>query len=388
MTITRTLHLGAMPFPSPQGTQAAVRAMVDALADAGREAHLLTYGFGGRVEGAFGFHWHRGPCTRPSASMRSGPSLSKVGLDLRMVRRVRALHARLRPELVVAHHVEACAAAVLASVGPVVFIAHTALGPELPVYLPRAVRAPARAAGRALERWLARRVSATCAITPSLARYLAESVDARAAVLTVPWRLPSPRTLAERSAARRQLRIGDADEVALYAGNLDAYQGWTDIVAALASRRERQPRAHLLVATASDPAPLLGEARRAGVADRLTVAPVEGEVARRLVHAAADVALVPRRTPGGLPIKLLDALARGVPTIAGRRATAGMDVRDAAVVATDDEPDALAHGWAETCANPTTARNLGEAGRRYVATMHAPGRFVRELDEVAGRIGA
>ena len=67
-----TLHVAAMPFPSVQGTQAAVRAMVQAEHEDGRGPELLTY--------AHGSHEHRPPwphhrirdLTR-DRSLRSGP---------------------------------------------------------------------------------------------------------------------------------------------------------------------------------------------------------------------------------------------------------------------------------------------------------------------------
>jgi hypothetical protein len=37
------LHVAALPFPSPQGTQAAIASMLEALASAGRDVHLLCY---------------------------------------------------------------------------------------------------------------------------------------------------------------------------------------------------------------------------------------------------------------------------------------------------------------------------------------------------------
>ena len=104
------------------------------------------------------------------------------------------------------------------------------------------------------------------------------------------------------------------------------------------------------------------EAVRLGVAARIRWAPLATERDRAVVHAAADVALVPRRAPGGLPIKLLDALARGVPVVAGARALAGLPLTAAVTVVPDDDPAALAEAVVRVASGPAAA-NASEGGQ-------------------------
>lgn len=379
--MTRTLHVAAMPFPTAQGTQAAVRAMLDVLAGVGHETHLLAYGRGAFEIGT-SFEIHRIPDLPGGERFRSGPSLRKVAQDAALARELRRLAARLRPDVVIAHHVEAAAACVAARVRPWIFVAHTDLGPELPTYGPDVLAGALARAGRVIDRTLAARADAVAAIAPSLRDVLEERSGRDVTYLPIPWPVPPERTDDERREARETLGLDAADEVLLYAGNLDAYQGWELVVDALARMAPRRPHARLLVATGSDPAPLHERATARGLADRLRLAPLDGEPSRRRIHAAADVAVIPRRAAGGLPIKLLDALARGVPTVCTARATAGLDLRGAAMVAADDDPDALASGALAVLAAPEASRELGRRGRAYVATDHTPARFARNLATV------
>ena len=157
-----------------------------------------------------------------------------------------------------------------------------------------------------------------------------------------PWPLPPAIHAAERAKARARLGLPANARVVLYAGNLDRYQGWETIAAALARLAPAQPALRWLVGHQSDPAALMDEARRAGIAERIDVRPLLGEAARRTLHAAADIAAVPRRTPGGLPIKLLDAMARGLPCAVVPRAVAGLTLGSAVERAAADDPEALA----------------------------------------------
>ncbi|MBK6575142.1 MAG: glycosyltransferase family 4 protein [Sandaracinaceae bacterium] len=338
-----TLHVACMPFPTPQGTQAIVGMMVRALRQQGHQAHLLTYAHGQPdPHTAMDVEPRRLPDWPRVRATRSGPSLGKLALDLRMVAALRAERARTGAQLLVAHNVEAAWACAAAGVAPFVYFAHTSMREELPYYLPRSMHLLSRAAGDALDRGACIRAASVFALTPALAMRLSP-LHPRVERVLPPFEMPA-HAPPSRTAARMRVGLPQGAPIALYAGNLDAYQGIELLLGAL----ERAPAEwYLLVATASAPAPLRALAAAHGVAGRVVFAPLGTEHDRAVAHAAADVALVPRLASGGLPIKLLEALARGVPAVANQRALAGLPLADEAhmlTVVDDDSPEALAHG--------------------------------------------
>ena len=389
------LHVAAMPFPTRQGTQAVVHAMMNARSGADYDAHLLTYGEGeGRPSTPrTAYTWHRA-ARLPFApgAFQSGPSPRKLALDLALVPTVAALRRRLRPGVVVAHHVEAtmaCLAGLGASSRPLVFFAHTALGPELPTYARRALEPLLARAGRRVDVVLCRRADAVAAISPALSAHLEDASGRPAVYVPPPWPVPAPATDEERQRERNALRLEDGDRAVVYAGNLDAYQGWDLVIGAVTRLRQTHPRARLVVATAADPSPLENAARVLGIAEAVrTVDLPRDEAGRRALHAAADVAIIPRRAPGGLPIKLLDALARGVPTVAAKRATAGLPLERVALVAADDDPEALANGLRTALSAPRAATDLGARGREYVRREHSAERFTHAMDALIASIAS
>jgi len=385
-----------MPFPSPQGTQAAVRAMAEASARAG-ESHLLVYGEGTEEAGSARFTLHRASVTGatsvaqrvlPAADLRSGPSLGKLARDVGLVLAVRRLAAQLQPDVVCAHHVEACAAAIAAGVRPLVFVAHTSLAPELPTYLPDSWRwlcAPALGvAGDVLDTALARRAEAVCAVSPALAERLSRVSGVPVRPIAVPWEVPAPIDVAERAQARASFGLEPRDEVVLYAGNLDGYQGLACAWAALSRLSATRAGLRLLVATASAERPLRAALGAHGFATRAIVTSLARESERRRAYAAADVVIVPRGAVGGVPIKLLDALARGVPVVAQRRATAGLAVDDLAFVCADDDEAALAASLAQALDARDALAERVLRGRTWIAESHAPRHFVVSLEAVQG----
>jgi glycosyltransferase involved in cell wall biosynthesis len=306
---------------------------------------------------------------------RSGPSLRKVVLDLQLTRALRDLHRELRPSLVVAHHVEAAFAAAVVGARPLVFFAHTDLGEELPAYAPRARRV-LRPAGAMIDLVLGAGADGLAAISPRLAA----AFGSRAHYVPTPWPVPEPISDLERRSARAAFRLAPDDRVLLYAGNLDPYQGWEHVLGCARRLVHDEHRTKLVIATDSDPTTAIDLARRLGIADHLRLARLGDEARRRAVHACSDVAVVPRRTPGGLPIKLLDALARGVPVVAARRATGGLDLSSVASIVDDDDPDALAAGVrALGCAREYSS----DRGRSYVGTAHAERAFLAAMNACA-----
>ena len=130
------LHVAALPFPSSQGTQAALLAYVNASAReaASRGGHvgLLTYAKGDGRELLLPNVVHeRSFSPVGNTSLRSGPSLAKVAEDAFLIRAIRRMNA----DRIVAHHIEAGLACIAAR-RPVPWVMHAALGPELPLYAP------------------------------------------------------------------------------------------------------------------------------------------------------------------------------------------------------------------------------------------------------------
>ena len=373
------LHVACLPFPSPQGTQAAIDAMLRASASVGRDPHLLTYAHGA-YETEANYAIHRIPDFPKLRSLRSGPSWGKVVLDARCVLETRRLARALRPSAVVAHHIEAAVAALTARVAPVYYVAHTSLPRELPVYFPRIPTRPVIAIASEVEARVCVQAAGVAAVAPVLTTLLGEGTR----YLPVPWNARSTIDAPTRARARAGLALPRDAQVCLYAGNLDRYQGWECLVEAVDLLRRTHPRAILLLATESEPGPARIEAERRGVADRTRFCRLDSERARAFAHAASDLTWVPRRTAGGSPINMLDAFARQLPVVAMERATAGLTVEGACLVTPNDDASALATAARTLLDDGVPATAISARATRYLETEHDAASFTRAMRELLG----
>jgi glycosyltransferase involved in cell wall biosynthesis len=371
------LHVAALPFPSHQGTQAAIRSMLDARVRAGRKVELFTYAAQAYPFSA-SFPVHRS-AGFPEVSLRSGPSLGKIALDARMALQLRRLVQELRPATIIAHHVEGMSVTSLARALPRVFFAHTDLSAELPSYAPPRCARVLRWAGRGFDRQLCLRADAVAAISPALGARLEQLSGQHSVHVPTPWPVPDLIRAAERARSRLALGLAADSCVALYAGNLDAYQ---DAESALEALRmlaaDGGKRITLLLATASESQAFLSRAVALGVPFRTCA--LRNELVRRQIHAAADFAIVPRGVSGGLPIKLLDALARGVPCALSPLAAAALPGLEGAVCAAAHTPAALAQVISRLACNASLRRELSQRARAYIADNHNDRVFGAALD--------
>ena len=139
------------------------------------------------------------------------------------------------------------------------------------------------------------------------------------------------------------------------------------------------PRVRLLVAGARPPRGLARRVRQAG--GRLVADPADLPA----LLAASDIALAPLLAGSGTPIKLLEALAAGIPAVATPAAAEGLDPALARCLAIPED----AAGWVTTLhaliANPVAARARAAIGAQLVRELHDPERIAAALDEVLQR---
>lgn len=381
----RILHVAALPFPSYQGTQAAIKHMLLALSAQGHDVHILCYAHRGYDE-RFPFTIHRLNSRVNDQSLRSGPSWQKIAQDAQLVTKLRALAARLLPDVIVAHHVEAAAATLTAGFRPL-FVAHTQLQAELPFYLNQAWEAIAAGAGALVETLLVKRALGCAAISPRLAQTLQHRHNTAVSYMPIPWPLAEPVAHPRREEARKRFGFDAQSKVLLYAGNLDSYQGWDILVPCLRILRASRNHVHLLVATESANAEIARHAVQQNVSEYLHVTHLQGETQRQAVMASADVFLVPRCLSAGLPVKLLDALSRGVPTVCAQVATGGLELT-AEVHIAKQTPEAFAAAAAEVLDDVAAAQAIAARGRAYIATQHSQAVFLEAFGRSCAHIGA
>jgi len=87
--------------------------------------------------------------------------------------------------------------------------------------------------------------------------------------------------------------------------------------------------------------------------------------------AAASVSIVPLRVGGGTRLKILNALAHGIPTVSTTIGAEGLALEPGRDLLLGDEPDAFARQVAALIGDESLRARLRENGRRTVTARYS-----------------
>ena len=321
---------------------------------------LFCYGAGAGPEPA-GLPLVRVPRALTPRRVRAGPSPAKPFADAALAAMlVRAQRAR-RFDLAIAHNAEAALAALCARAAtglPVLYVAHTLLGVELSSYAPELARPALDRFGRWLDRTFAARADGVLALCSPAAKELGR--EARGPLAVIPPGLDAAPPPGSEEVARICARFGlEPGRYALYAGNFDAYQELAD----LAEAARRLAPLPVVVATqqpeGAAPSPLR-TIRHRGFEDGRTLA------------FGAAVAVLPRRIPGGFPIKLLNYMEAGRAIVAHAGVAGALEHdREAWLLSPGSGAADLAAAVGALAGDPARAERLGRGAREALETRFA-----------------
>jgi glycosyltransferase involved in cell wall biosynthesis len=372
----RIATVAACPFPWPRGTPIRIHRIAEAMGRRGIDVHVVTYHLGEPLENA-SFTIHRIRDVPGYTRTAPGPTVRKLTqLDRMLAARLRNLHRDVRFHAVHAHHYEGLLAALLARAGvPIVYDAHTMLAGELPYYRTGIPPWLARKIGSALDRRLPGRAAHTIAVSESIRSQLV-AIGAvppqRTSVIAngVEWeRFPAPR------------RDRAPGETLIFTGNLGPYQGIHFMVRAFAALLERRPGARLSIVTESSFAPYEEEARRLDVRDRIDLTSAAFGDQPRLL-SEADVALSPRIQCDGIPQKILNYMAAGVPIVAFEGSAVHLVHEATALRVPNEDVGAMAAAIERLLEDRALARRIGDNAREEARRVHSWDRTAERIEGV------
>lgn len=362
--------VAACPFPAPRGTPIRIRRLAEGLASRGHRVHVVTYHFGmGTVDPAVTVHRIR--AVTAYRRLEPGPTVGKLAvLDPLLAAKLFTLLRRERVDILHAHHFEGLVVAALARAGrpiPLVFDAHTLLGSELPTYdlcLPSAVTRRLGAQGdRRLPRLADHVACCSGRIRDRLVEMGAVSRDRTTLV-------PNGVETGLFDGAVPWAPVTSHAPTLVFTGNLARYQGIDFMLAALRKVLDRRADVRLTMVTTAPFDAYEARARELGVrgAIDLVVAPLDRVPS---LLAGADVALNPRLSSDGIPIKLLNYMASGRAVVSFAGSAPGLTHRNTAWLANDGDVDGFAQGVLTLLDDRPLAETLGRNAQRFVRANHS-----------------
>jgi glycosyltransferase involved in cell wall biosynthesis len=340
-------HLYAGPFPSYQGTPFYIRHLLRALGDAGVGVSLACYGVSGyvSVEKMYGvmrsYAWGQ--------NLRSGPSFSKICFDASMLFKNIGAVWREKPSVLHAHGYEAlCVAWMLKKMYgiPIVYHAHHVMGYELAGYFSSSIlRKAMQHLGDGMDTFLPRCADALVVFDDDHKIFyrMAGIEEKKIHVIPAgidPQEITSPETYL---LDKLSVLLNHKKKWFLYAGNPDHYQNLDLLWRAFGLVVMKNPDAGLLIATPYPPHDFYRMCEKQLWKKNVHVYHCKTLEELKALHAYADVGVCPRSTWTGMPMKVLNYCAAGLPVVACRSACKHMLTSHEGVL-THAEPHSFAEG--------------------------------------------
>ena len=320
--------------------------MARALARRGHSVTVLCYGHGlGAADSEYKVVRSRN--VPGYQNMRAGPDFIKPLLDLNLAKRL----AKMTPDVIHVHNYEAPLIGVWAQRWhgiPMVYSAHNTMRDELHTYFrTRPVRSVAHLVGRFLDRSIPRMADHAIAISNDTVSFLKKMGCKEVSYI------PPGVDLSEfPDVTPADLPPGPW---VIYTGNPDQYQELDVLVEAM----RQVPKARLLLVSAAS----LDDWKNKGLPGLLCETTNDFSRVRALM-AAADIAALPRSVCRGFPIKLLNYLAMGLPTVAAIGSAPHMP---GMMLTPNRNPQAMSRAIQELLDDPYQRKKLSKLGREYVA---------------------
>jgi glycosyltransferase involved in cell wall biosynthesis len=360
----RVAMIAACPFPAGRGTPVRVLRLAEALAGRGHEIHVVTYHLGeGNPNAAVAVHrTRRLPTYR---RLEPGPTWQKLLLlDPLLAARVASVLRSHPVDLIHAHHAEGLLVALLARGRrriPIVYDVHTTLEAELPLYPLGGGRVALAWAGRLLDRRLPRAAAAVLAAHEDVRERLIALDPSLADRIAVGGSGVEFERFAGQDAARSR---GGPEPLLVYAGNLAPYQGIDLMLQAFAVLRRSRPDTRLRIVAGPGFEPYERLACDLGIREFVDLPPARFEdVPGHLTDAT--VALNPRTSCPGIPQKLLNYMAAGVPIVSFRGSAKHLVHGEHGWLVEDGDVAAFAGAIEHLLGNPELASRLGQNARDF-----------------------
>ena len=380
--------VAACPFPANYGTPGAIREMAETLAMLGHDVHIVTYPFGDDLPVKHAKVW-RPRYWRRSASVRAGPSVEKLLLDLLVLIELCRVIRREQIKIIHAHNYEGALigfAAKLITGRPLIYNAVSLMSDELPRYRFLRPAILARLVAALLDSFVAKVPDRFIAITAELREVFLSRGIAADRVTYIPLGVWTE-MFEQSNPAPLRLRHGIGQRpVVMYTGINSPFQRIDYLLQAFSLVIREEPAALLMIVSPLRHDPDLSAnralARELGVED--SVIWVENQSLAELPDylAMATVAVISRPEVPGHPLKLLNYMAAARPIVCFNGAAKGIRHMHDAYLVPDHDCRQMGQAIVTLLRDRELAGKLAAQARKTVITKFDWRELCREVEGV------
>ena len=368
----KIVMVAACPFPANHGTPAGIREISQAVAEKGHHVHIVTYHFG---EGPSpeGVQVHRIADIGFGRKMVVGPTKAKPIFNLLMVFTLCRVILREKIDLIHAHNYEGALIGYLARLftrRPMIYNAINTMGDELPSYNFFKPRIIAVWLARFLDCIVPRMADFIIAISKDLEGFLRKQRIPADRIQMIPLGVETKVFEGQDPLKVRNRYDMGREPLVLYTGTVDRFQRIDYLLKAMKIVCEKNDEAKLFIvaniASEADIQSCRKMVSDLGLQDHVKILPDQSFEEVPLFLAASDVTVLSRPDCPGFPVKLLNYMAAGKPTVLFEGSSKGLQHQQHAMVVKDHDFQGMGEAILQVLEDRALAQRLGENANLYL----------------------
>lgn len=317
--------VAACPFPANRGTPSRILRMSESLSSRGHQVHVVSYHINDpTIDINEDVNVHRIKPFFSYTKMEPGPSFKKPLLDILLVIKIIKISKKCDIDIIHAHHIEGLVSSIVASKIlniPLVYDAHVHVTNELEILGMVSNKSLSRKIILCFEKLFINKATAIVTVSKELADIL-ESFGYPEDKM---WIIPTGTNLEHfkneinyeiKNELKKSLGISDREKIIMYTGTLTPYQGLEYLIDSMEILVKKIPSAKLIIVGNGDINKYRKRVDEKKISDSVIFT---GEKTFKEIPSylsIADVAVSPRTEASGIPQKLTNYMAAGVPIVA------------------------------------------------------------------------
>lgn len=383
------LMVAACPFPANRGTPSRILRMSESLSSIGHQVQIVSYHIkDSSIAVNEDVNVHRIKPFFKYTKMEPGPSFKKPLLDILLAIKVIKVSKKYNIDVIHAHHIEGLASSILASRIlnlPLIYDAHVYVTNELEILGVFSNKSFSRKIILWFEKLFINRASAIVTVSNELADIL----NSFGFPEHKTWVIPTGTNLEYfrneidseiKNELKKSLGLSNREKIIIYTGTLTPYQGLEFLIDSMEILIKKTPSTRLIIVGAGDINKYRKLVEEKKLSDSIIFIGEKPFKEIPLFLSIADVAVSPRTESSGIPQKLTNYMAAGVPIVAYKGSAKILEHKKTGYIVENGDVKGFAEGMTELAENTHLSEYLAKNAAEKVENFTWPN-LIKKCEE-------
>lgn len=348
--------VAACPFPANRGTPSRILRMAESLSSRGHQVHIVSYHLGdSRIDVDKDLNVHKIKPFFNYNKMEPGPSFKKPLLDLLLAIKIVRVCKKYKIDIIHAHHIEGLVSSIIPSKIlriPLIYDAHVHVTNELEMLGIVSNKSLIRDIVLFFEKLFINKADSIVAVSKELGNILSSFGYPQDKI----WIIPTGTNLEyfknktnseNKTIIKKSLGLSEEEPIIMYTGTITPYQGLEYLISSMEILLKKVPSVKLIIVGDGHIDKYRELCNEKNISDSVIFTGEKPFKEIPSLLSIADVAVSPRTEASGIPQKLTNYMAAGIPIVAFKGSAKILEHGETGYIAENEDINGFAEGMLE-----------------------------------------